>query len=132
MAMERMSAMVRFCFPRLMALSRLGMAMAAMMPMIATTMSSSISVKPFCLRIRSSLSSVHPAIVVPVHQVASHPFNDAPRHRSRRSVPLRGTAYLACMPSGHCTKTPLFMMISAAKSVVGPSCTAAWATPSRP
>jgi hypothetical protein len=47
--MLRMSAIVLFCFPRWMALRRLGMAMAAMMPMIATTMSSSISVKPLRL-----------------------------------------------------------------------------------
>ena len=44
---ERMSAIVRFCLPRSIALSRFGMAMAAMMPMIATTISSSMSVKPF-------------------------------------------------------------------------------------
>src|SRR5436309_7254625 len=34
----RMSAMVLFCLPRSMALSRFGMAMVAMMPMMATTM----------------------------------------------------------------------------------------------
>src|ERR1700737_4506911 len=47
-AMVRMSAMVLFCFDRCMAVSRFGMAMAARMPMIATTISSSMRVKPFC------------------------------------------------------------------------------------
>jgi hypothetical protein len=46
-----MSAMVRFWRERLMALSRFGIAMAAMIPMIATTISSSMRVKPFCQRI---------------------------------------------------------------------------------
>ena len=36
--------------------SKLGIAMAAMMPMIATTISSSMRVKPFCLFIRIALS----------------------------------------------------------------------------
>jgi hypothetical protein len=54
-AMLRMSAMVRFCFDRCMAVSRLGMAMAARMPMIATTISSSIRVKPFCLFVMNFL-----------------------------------------------------------------------------
>ncbi len=35
--------------------SKLGMAMAAMIKMIATTISSSIKEKPFCLRIRDLL-----------------------------------------------------------------------------
>ena len=52
--MVRMSAMVRFCRPRLMAFSRFGMAMAAMMPMIATTISSSINVNPRSLLIQAS------------------------------------------------------------------------------
>ena len=47
----RMSTIVRRCFERWMAVSKFGMAMAAMMPMIATTTSSSIRVKPFSLRI---------------------------------------------------------------------------------
>src|SRR3954447_4585034 len=46
-AMVRMSAIERFCFARCMAVSRLGIAIAARMPMIATTISSSMSVKPF-------------------------------------------------------------------------------------
>src|SRR2546427_12584294 len=45
--MVRISAIVLFCFERCMAVSRFGMAMAARMPMIATTISSSIRVKPF-------------------------------------------------------------------------------------
>jgi hypothetical protein len=51
---ERMSAMVRFCLPRSIAFRRLGIAMAAMMPMIATTIRSSIRVNPFefCLNMR--------------------------------------------------------------------------------
>src|SRR5258708_29665526 len=44
-AMLRMSAIVRFCFARCMAVNRLGIAMAARMPMIATTISSSIRVR---------------------------------------------------------------------------------------
>jgi hypothetical protein len=43
---DRMSAMVRFCLPRSIAFNRLGIAMAAMIPMIATTINSSIRVKP--------------------------------------------------------------------------------------
>src|SRR5216684_520108 len=46
-AIVRMSAMVRFCLARCMAVSRFGMAIAARMPMIATTISSSMRVKPF-------------------------------------------------------------------------------------
>src|SRR5262245_30764817 len=41
-----MSLIDRFCLPRCTALSRLGMAIAARMPMIAMTISSSIKVKP--------------------------------------------------------------------------------------
>src|SRR5436309_2894814 len=47
-AMDRISAIDRFCRARCMAVSRFGMAMAARMPMIATTISSSMSVKPCC------------------------------------------------------------------------------------
>src|ERR1051326_1236773 len=47
-AIERMSAIDLFCFDRCMAVSRFGIAIAARMPMIATTISSSIRVKPFC------------------------------------------------------------------------------------
>ncbi len=43
----RMSATVRFCFAFCRASRKFGINRAAMMPMIATTMSSSISVKPF-------------------------------------------------------------------------------------
>jgi hypothetical protein len=42
----RWSPMVRFCFALSMAFIRFGMATAEMMPMIATTMSSSTRVKP--------------------------------------------------------------------------------------
>src|SRR4051794_38847900 len=42
-----MSAIVRFCLARVSAKSRFGIAIAARMPMIATTMSNSIRVKPF-------------------------------------------------------------------------------------
>src|SRR6185436_19489670 len=45
-ASARMSLIVRFCLPRWTALSRFGMAIAARMPMIAMTISSSIRVKP--------------------------------------------------------------------------------------
>jgi hypothetical protein len=45
-----MSPMVLFCLARWIAFSRFGMAMATMMPMIATTISSSMRVKPFLLR----------------------------------------------------------------------------------
>src|SRR6476659_6632074 len=48
-AIVRMSAIVLFCFDRCMAVRRFGMAIAARMPMIATTISSSMRVKPFCL-----------------------------------------------------------------------------------
>ena len=44
--MERRSAIVRFCLPRSIAFRRFGMAIAAMMPMIATTIRSSIRVNP--------------------------------------------------------------------------------------
>src|SRR6185369_3407650 len=54
-AIERMSAMVRFCFDRCIAVSRFGMAMAARMPMIATTISSSMRVKPFCFLVMKLL-----------------------------------------------------------------------------
>ena len=47
-AMERMSAIERFWRERCSAARRFGMAIAARMPMIATTISSSIRVKPFC------------------------------------------------------------------------------------
>src|SRR5262245_9829477 len=46
---DRMSAIVRFCLPRSMAFRRFGIAIAAMIPMIATTIRSSISVNPACL-----------------------------------------------------------------------------------
>src|SRR5260370_40680953 len=46
-AMVRMSAMLLFCFERCIAVNRFGIAMAARMPMIATTISSSMRVKPF-------------------------------------------------------------------------------------
>jgi len=49
MAMFFMSSMVRRCFARCTAYKRFGMAMAAMMPMMATTTSNSIRVKPFLL-----------------------------------------------------------------------------------
>ena len=45
-ASARMSDIVRFCLPRCTAFSRLGMAIAARMPMIAMTIRSSIRVKP--------------------------------------------------------------------------------------
>ncbi len=45
-ASERMSAIVLFCFDFCIAVIRFGMAIAARMPMIATTINSSISVKP--------------------------------------------------------------------------------------
>jgi len=51
--MVRMSAIDRFWRPRFSAFSRLGIAIAAMMPMMATTISSSINVKPFSLLIRT-------------------------------------------------------------------------------
>ena len=46
LAIFRMSAIVRFCFARCIAAKRLGTAIAARMPIIATTIKSSISVKP--------------------------------------------------------------------------------------
>jgi hypothetical protein len=53
--MVRMSAIDLFWRPRWMAFSRFGIAMAAMIPMIATTISSSIRVKPRSfLMLRSS------------------------------------------------------------------------------
>ena len=45
-ASARMSLIVRFCLPRWTAFRRFGMAIAARMPMIAMTISSSIRVKP--------------------------------------------------------------------------------------
>ena len=48
MPVLRMSATVRFCFAFCRASRKFGISRAAMMPMIATTISSSISVKPFC------------------------------------------------------------------------------------
>ena len=57
--MLRMSATVRFCLAFCRASRKFGMSRAAMMPMMATTMSSSISVKPFCrLRMRFNISWV--------------------------------------------------------------------------
>src|SRR5258708_2835195 len=57
--MVRMSAILLFCFERCIAVSRFGIAIAARMPMIATTISSSIRVKPFCfLFIHSSKLSI--------------------------------------------------------------------------
>src|SRR3954466_859273 len=47
-AIVRMSAIVLFCFDRCIAVRRFGIAIAARMPMIATTISSSMRVKPFC------------------------------------------------------------------------------------
>ena len=44
----RISATVRFCFAFCRASSMFGMRMAARMPMMATTISNSISVKPVC------------------------------------------------------------------------------------
>ena len=48
-----MSPIVADSFAETRARRRLGIAMAAMMPMIATTISSSMSVKPFCFFIWS-------------------------------------------------------------------------------
>jgi hypothetical protein len=45
-AIVRMSDIDLFCLPRCTAFRRFGMAMAARMPMIAMTISSSINVKP--------------------------------------------------------------------------------------
>src|SRR2546426_7391292 len=68
-AMVRISAMVLFCFERCMAVSRFGMAMAARMPMIATTISSSIRVKPFWfLLIHVLLGFGHPPVAQRVYQ----------------------------------------------------------------
>jgi hypothetical protein len=50
----RMSPIVADSFAEMRARSKLGIAMAAMMPMIATTISSSIRVKPFCFFILST------------------------------------------------------------------------------
>src|SRR5450759_1677066 len=47
-AIVRISAIVLFCFARCIAVRRFGIAIAARMPMIATTISSSMRVKPFC------------------------------------------------------------------------------------
>jgi hypothetical protein len=52
-----MSPIVADSFAETRARSKLGIAMAAMMPMIATTISSSIRVKPFCFFIRSTFLS---------------------------------------------------------------------------
>src|SRR5215469_3655266 len=49
--MARTAAAAEDSFAAILARSRFGMAMAAMIRMIATTMSSSISEKPFCCRI---------------------------------------------------------------------------------
>src|SRR5450432_3733569 len=57
-AIVRMSAIVLFCFARCIAVSRLGIAIAARMPMIATTISSSIRVKPFCFLVISNFSLI--------------------------------------------------------------------------
>ena len=45
-ARARMSLIVRFCLPRCTAFNRFGIAIAARMPMIAMTISSSIRVNP--------------------------------------------------------------------------------------
>src|SRR5438093_8252090 len=45
-----MSAKLLFCFARSTPFRRLGIAIAAMIPMIATTTNNSMSVKPLCLR----------------------------------------------------------------------------------
>jgi hypothetical protein len=55
--MARSEPIAEDSLPDIRARSRPGTAIAAMMPMIATTISSSISVKPFWLRSFMSLSS---------------------------------------------------------------------------
>jgi len=57
----RMSATVRFCFAFWSASRKLGIRSAAMMPMIATTIKSSIKVKPFS-RFRMRLNMVSPSL----------------------------------------------------------------------
>src|SRR6202171_5055611 len=54
--MERSDPMADASLPDMRARSKPGTAMAAMMPMIATTISSSIRVKPFWLRMLIALS----------------------------------------------------------------------------
>jgi hypothetical protein len=53
--MVRIEATADDSFAAMRARSKLGMAMAAMIRMIATTISNSISEKPFCLRISIGL-----------------------------------------------------------------------------
>src|SRR5664280_1069925 len=87
-----MSAIVRFWRPRLMAFSRFGIAIAAMMPMIATTISNSISVKPFCFLMESSCRARFEARPVPRVVLAVLPLGDAQRHSRGRKMPPRGTS----------------------------------------
>ena len=57
--MARSEPIADASLPDIRARSRPGTAMAAMMPMMATTMSSSMSVKPLLLRIRMMYQSPH-------------------------------------------------------------------------
>src|SRR5450759_1622660 len=66
-AIVRMSAIVLFCFARCIAVRRFGIAIAARMPMIATTISSSMRVKPFCFLVIEFLLD-EPSRAQPVYQ----------------------------------------------------------------
>ena len=79
----RMSETVRFCFAFCRASSRFGIRMAAMMPMIATTISSSMRVKPLCrLRIRLSINFSFRGMGSPAPQ---RHFRVSDRSKSNRS-----------------------------------------------
>src|SRR5215831_4858655 len=83
---ERMSAIVRFCFPLSTALSKFGIAMAAMMPMIATTISSSTRVNPF--------GDVFTFIGLPTVEFGFQSACHSSKHRNYRLSRRRGDARL--------------------------------------
>src|SRR5215468_2156692 len=95
-ARARMSVIVRFCRPRCTAFRRLGIAVAARIPMMAMTIRSSINVKPELLRLGSD------AMVPP----GSFPPQDL-KKKGRVRGPFLGVVPSYCwVPSGHWMNVP--------------------------
>src|SRR6202163_664058 len=87
--MARSEPIADASLPDMRARSRPGTAIAAMMPMIATTISSSINVKPFALRIFITIS-FKPFISMMLRPPAQA---SAARHRGLPAFPTTGQGY---------------------------------------
>src|SRR5881227_2221238 len=87
--------------------SRFGMAMAAMIRMIATTISNSINEKPFCFRISFSLFSDLKFWSLPTHwPIYSHFASQSRGYQRIRAQACRWFIFMAYHAFGHLFPKP--------------------------